>query len=120
MPEKKNKEITKEDVMAYLKSNPLTEDEVLKLYAETFPNVLDEVIDKPSEEKMFAALSAVDGFAEYLRTLMAIDIKSYFSAASPMEQLIIKGSYGRTMAMKGKLVKKAVQPARLKNKRYAR
>lgn len=57
------------------------------------------------EEKLFRDLSAVDGFQDYLNSVMAKDMKRYFVAETPEQQNLIKGGFSRMMYFKTRLEK---------------
>lgn len=57
------------------------------------------------EEKLFYDLSGVDGFNEYLNSVMAKDTKRYFVADGKQQQDIIKGGFARVVYLKSRLNK---------------
>lgn len=69
--------------------------------------VQDE-IDDEYEKKIFADLKGVDGLVKYLKEAGYRDIQRYFGAATPAEQLQIRGAYARTMYLAGKIMKSGV------------
>lgn len=66
--------------------------------------VLDP-IDKEYEQKIFEDLKGTDGLVQYLREAAARDKDRYFGAASKEEQLVIRGSFARTMYLVSRIVK---------------
>lgn len=56
-------------------------------------------------EEFIKGLKGVDGAEEYLRESMAEDVKTYFNASTPMEQLLAKGAYFRMKWLLGQLQK---------------
>lgn len=56
------------------------------------------------EEKLFSDLSGVDGFNEYLSSILSKDMKRYF-IADKVQQDIIKGGYSRVVYLKSRLNK---------------
>lgn len=58
---------------------------------------------------------------EWLRATLSEDVKRYFNAASPVEQLMVKGAYNRTRYLL-KLLQSTPEPKEkktLKSKRHA-
>lgn len=59
-------------------------------------NILDNVIDKAEEKLIFTELAKIEGIQDYLKAVMANDIKRHF--VSPKEQQdYIHGGYDRLM-----------------------
>lgn len=87
----------------------LTELEILDAASVEFISSYGEKIDKDEERKLFEKLSEIDGFADYLRTTMAHDVQRYFVATTPMEQLLARGAFQRTLYLRG-LLKKTNTP----------
>lgn len=76
----------------------LTEEIIYKLSLSLFSDVSENAKFTKEEEKLVAKqLFVVEGYSEYLKSVMAKDIKRYFAASSPVEQLMIKGAYNRTL-----------------------
>ena len=65
--------------------------------------VQDE-IEADYEKKIFEDLKGTDGLVQYLKEAGYRDIQRYFGASTPSEQLIIRGSYARTMFLAGKIM----------------
>lgn len=86
---------------AAVRTSEYTEDELAFMLAERL-GVLDE-IDPEYEKKIFADLKGTDGLISYLREAAARDKDRYFGAATKEEQLIIRGSFARTMYLKAKI-----------------
>lgn len=59
---------------------------------------------KSEEEKLFDDLSHVDGFKDYLDSIMANDMKRYF-IAEKTQQDIVKGGFSRVVYFKSRLNK---------------
>jgi hypothetical protein len=112
--------VSKDGIFDYLMKNPLSEEQLLQLYAKTMKEIFGENIDKEHEENMFKQLSAVDGFSDFLRSTLTRDLQRYFAATTPLEQLQIKGAYSRTLYFRSNLNKKDKPAPKLDNKRYAR
>lgn len=78
-------------------------------------------VDKKFQKEVLDALKLVPRIEDYLRETMASDVKRYFNATTPMEQLLVKGAYFRTQFLL-KLLQSADQPAKKKvpeiGKRY--
>lgn len=102
---KEKQEITKQDVLQFLKKNPLTEDEVLTLYAQTIIDCNDATIAPKFHEEIMKELGKVEGFADYLRLTISKDMQRYFNAQTPFEQLQIKGAANRTLYLKTSIAK---------------
>lgn len=62
---------------------------------ETEINPIEEIIDKEEELRIVSELKKIDGLSEYLRALMARDMRLHFTAQKT-EQDIIRGAYFRT------------------------
>ncbi len=58
---------------------------------------LDITVDEKRDKILFKELKGVEGLVEYLRETAARDIQRYFEAATKEEQLMIRGTYARTM-----------------------
>lgn len=80
-----------------------TEDELAFALARKL-GILDD-IDSEYEKKIFADLKGTDGLVAYLRESAARDKDRYFGAATPAEQMMIRGSFSRTMYLKGKIMR---------------
>lgn len=81
-------------------------------------------VNKELQEEVFHDMSQIQDLSAFLKEMMSEDIKRYFNATTPMEQLITKGAYFRTKWMLGRLstnVNPAKKKVGLKNKiaRYA-
>lgn len=83
----------------------LDEDDLVYLLASKLNIDLEDEIDDEYEKKIFSDLKNVDGFIKYLREAAARDKNRYFAAGTTQEQLIIRGSFARTMYLKSKLSK---------------
>jgi hypothetical protein len=92
--------ITKAQVMEFLKKNPLTEDEVLSLYAQTITDCYDATISPKLHEQIMTALAGVEGYSDFLRATISKDMQRYFNAQTPLDQLLIKGAANRTLYFK--------------------
>jgi len=84
----------------YLASKFLTQDDFGVLLIDTV-----ERINRSKEEDLIVLddVKKVEGFHEYLNNMLDSDIKRYFAAGSPMEQLQVKGAYNRTLYLRSKL-----------------
>lgn len=96
--------IHKDKVFEYLKSNPLTEEQLSVLYVNSV-DVTDSDIPKELSELVFSGLSKVEGLHEYLQLTINKDLQRYFAAQTPIEQFNIKGACSRTIYLKSNLVK---------------
>lgn len=81
----------------------LSEDELALLLIESIETVRRNTGD---DELLFEELKKMEGFQEYLTNTMVKDKDRYFMAASPMEQLMIKGALNRTLYLRSKLREK--------------
>lgn len=84
----------------YVKLNELTELEFINL-ASTKLKPSHNQYNKEDERKLFDNLVKVDGFTDYLRYTLANDKDRYFTVQTPVEQLITKGAYSRTIYFLG-------------------
>lgn len=92
----------------FLDKNPLTELEMAELTVKSFDlYTIDE--NKEEERDLFKRLGEVEGFTQYLRDTMNRDIRRYFNASSPMEQLSARGAFNRTNYLKGLLNRKEAE-----------
>lgn len=73
-----------------------TEEQLLAMLGRNFIGV-DIAMDEKRDLVLFKELKAVEGLVEYLRETAARDIQRYFEAATKEEQLMIRGTYARTM-----------------------
>lgn len=94
----------------------LTEDDLATLLIESVEDVTQT---KEEEEILFEDLRGIEGLHTYLARVMLNDKNRYFAAGSPMEQVLTKGAYNRTMYLKSKLNKKIVKPEKLASPRTA-
>lgn len=78
----------------------LTEEDIVSLFTEKFEHINRS---KQEDELLFEDLRKIEGFSEYLTNTLASDKDRYFSAGSPMEQLMVKGAYNRTLYLRSKL-----------------
>ncbi len=67
-------------------------------------NPLEEIIDKDEEARILRELYMIDGLHEYLRTLLARDIRLHFTCPKEQQDLV-RGAYFRTEYL-AKLIKK--------------
>lgn len=93
--------------------NLLSEDELSLMLAKKL-GVLD-AIDEEYEKKIFADLKGTDGLVAYLREAAARDKDRYFGATTKEEQLVIRGSFARTMYLKAKIMSSG-EPAKKQTK----
>lgn len=77
-------------------------------FIKELPSPLDTVIDKDQEALIFKDVANIDGFMEYLRDTMSLDIKRYFSSPEEQHKLIM-GSYYRTKYLYDLCVKNAMK-----------
>lgn len=92
------------NIMDYLKKNPLTEEQLLRVAVDTLSTNL-ESISLEDEKKVTEALANVEGYKEYLSALMNNDIKRHFKASTPVEQINARGAFGRALYLRSRLVK---------------
>lgn len=67
-------------------------------------NPIEDVIDKDEEARIMKELSKIDGLQEYLRAVMARDMRNHFESRKE-DQDIIRGGFFRTQHF-AKLIKK--------------
>lgn len=92
----------------------LTEDDLAQLlveYVESSNQSKEEI------DLMFEDLKKVEGFQEYLSNTLSADKDRYFGAGSPMEQLMVKGAYNRTLYYRSKLREKKGEVVKLESPR---
>lgn len=58
-------------------------------------NPLEDIIDKDEEARIWTEIQKIDGMSEYLRALLARDMRMHFNAKNE-EQDLIRGAYFRT------------------------
>jgi hypothetical protein len=96
---------------------PLPEHELLGILAEKTDFVS---LSKEDEEEVIEQLSAIELLPRYLDSLITQDVKGYFKATSPSQQLVLRGSASRIMSLKARLVLKKKKAAGVKlSGRYA-
>lgn len=93
----------------------LTEDELCSLLIKS---VEAKRQSKEEVELMFNDLKKVEGFQDYLTNTLVADKDRYFGAGSPMEQLMVKGAYNRTLYLRSKLREKK-DDVKLESPRHA-
>lgn len=70
-------------------------------------NILDNIIDKQEEKLIFVELAKIEGIQDYLKAVMAADIKRYFVANKEQHEYI-KGGYDRLMQFLMKIQKSSM------------
>lgn len=58
-------------------------------------NPIEELIDKKDQERILTELSKIDGLHEFLRALMARDMRLHFTCPKDQQDLT-RGAYYRT------------------------
>lgn len=103
-------------LIKYLAKRFLTEDDFGSLLVDSVQR-----INRSKEEDItvFKDIKKVDGFHEYLNNTLDSDIKRYFAAGSPMEQLQVKGAYNRTLYLRSKL-RESDKPTNLESPRHSK
>lgn len=91
----------------------LTEDDICQLLVD---KVSMERFSTDEEDIMWDELKKIEGFQSYLTNTMVKDKDRYFGATTPMEQLMTKGAFNRTMYIRSKLREK--KEVKLDNPRY--
>jgi hypothetical protein len=71
-------------------------------------NPIEEIINKDEEEIILKELGKIEGLQEYLRAVLARDMRMHFAAQNPKEQDMIKGAYFRTEWLKKKIANYSV------------
>ncbi len=69
-------------------------------------NPIEDVINKDEEEMILNELSKVEGLQEYLRALMAKDIRLHFTCPKEQQDLV-RGAYYRMEWLSKKIAKKS-------------
>lgn len=67
-------------------------------------NLLGDGVDKEQERLIFKELFQIEDIQDYLKAVMAADVKRYFLAGKEQQEYI-KGNYDRTMQMLMKIQK---------------
>lgn len=70
-------------------------------------NLLENIIDKDEEKIIFTELTKIEGIQDYLKAVMANDIKRYFVAPKEQQEYI-KGGYDRMMQFLVKIQKSSL------------
>ena len=91
-----------------LDTNPFTEEELSYMLVSLLGDEDDELGEK-EEQKIFSEAKKVEGLVEYLRRTATKDVKRYFGVPTPHEQLIIRGSFARTLYLKSKIMSGGVK-----------
>lgn len=94
--------------------------EELSLMLEKAVGNQDLEYPKEAEKLLFNELKNVEGFIDWLKAAAKNDKDRYFGAQTPMEQLVIRGSYARTNYIATKIVNadKEVEAPKLDGVRY--
>lgn len=79
-----------------------TQEEILSEYISTIPDDID--IDKEVERKMFQDLKNVDGFLDWLDTVIGQDLRKYFDAPTQRHQDVIRGNLTRLVDIKKRTI----------------
>jgi hypothetical protein len=58
-------------------------------------NPIEDIVDKEDEKRIFSELAKIDGLHEYLRALMARDMRFHFNCKKE-EQDLTRGAFYRT------------------------
>lgn len=66
--------------------------------------LLTEGANKELQEDVIDNLKEIQELPEFLRDIMSEDVKRYFNASTPVEQLLAKGAYFRTKWLLNKLI----------------
>jgi len=72
-------------------------------FADEIGDVADYKRDQQAEIKLFNELSVVDGFSEYLKYLIAEDMKRYFAATDDIQRATVRGAMARNSSLLYKL-----------------
>lgn len=67
-------------------------------------NPLEDLIDVDDEKRIFTELSQIDGLQEYLRALLAKDMRQHFTCEK-QHQDMVRGAYFRTEYISKKIKK---------------
>ena len=78
--------------------------EELSLMLEKATNEVDADFPKEEEKRLFNELKNVEGFVVWLKNAAKNDKDRYFGAQTPMEQLVIRGSYARTNYIAARII----------------
>lgn len=86
-----------------LTKEPFSVEELSRMIETLSPEV-DADFPKTEEERLFKELKNVEGFIQWLKSAAKNDKDRYFAATTPMEQLVIRGSYARTNYLAARVV----------------
>lgn len=70
-------------------------------------NPIEEVLNKKDEEVILTELSKIDGLQEYLRALLARDMRLHFTCPKEQQDLV-RGAYYRTEYLMKKISKNSL------------
>lgn len=71
--------------------------------------VLTEGSNRALHDEMIAELKKIQELPQFLRDVMSEDIKRYFNATTPVEQLMIKGAYFRMKWILNQMTKQPIE-----------
>lgn len=89
----------------YKHKQTFTEEEIARMFAEDIGDVSEYTVKQEEQNKIFAKLSEVDGFRDWLRATSAKDIQRYFAAEDDNVRQVVKGATARTAYIRSLLSK---------------
>lgn len=81
----------------------LTNENVLDFYTENLPD-LDDYVEIEKENDMFEKLDQVEGFKEWLESVIKRDIKNYFVSQNDIQRSLVRGCYQRVLDIKKRML----------------
>lgn len=88
-------------------SKALTNAQMIEMIAREL-GTTDGPMDREREDSIMKDMNQVDGLADYLREIAALDKDRYFAASTPQEQLIARGAFIRTVWLRSKVTRAEV------------
>lgn len=96
-PFRKLKPLSKEEALAFLKTQELTVDDLTDLSIRVLGNLFDkDPVHKEDEIRIWQEAKKIEGFSEYLLSTMSRDVKRHFQSFGEAQREV-RGSYARTL-----------------------
>ena len=102
----------------YKKVSQITEQEAIDVLITKFDDILLEGLEKEKQEQIFSSISKIEGIGDLFRGLLLADMKNYFHASTPVEQLSIRGAFARTKVLRNLIMGKTKEPIKLTSERH--
>ncbi len=104
--------------LGYIHKDDITEDFLCSEMARIIGDPGEYGFPKEEEVRLFAELSSVNNYGQYLRSTAAKDIERYMSAPDDNQRAIVRGAFMRTNHMRSLLSKKKSTNTKLEGLRY--